>query len=262
MTIFYFTGTGNSLAVAKKIGGENAKLISIPQVIDSQTIRYKDDVIGIVFPVYSFRAPMMVRKFLDNVHFEADYIFAIGTYGSMSGPCMRYLRKQVSKKSYEFNYTNKLRMVDNYLPLFETGKQISKQGKKKTDENLAKIADDIASRKEFHVRAAIAGCMIGKIVNMDFTKSPKKYIVSDKCNKCGICQKLCLAKNITIDESVKFGDKCEACYACLHLCPQNALHHKKEKSNKRWRHPDVMVTEIINANNRTNEDKESEKEDA
>ena len=34
MTIFYFTATGNSLAVAKRIGDN---LISIPQVIDNQT---------------------------------------------------------------------------------------------------------------------------------------------------------------------------------------------------------------------------------
>jgi len=32
MTIFYFTGTGNSLAIAKSIGGS---LISIPQVLAS-----------------------------------------------------------------------------------------------------------------------------------------------------------------------------------------------------------------------------------
>jgi len=32
MTVFYFTSTGNSLTVAKAIGGE---LISIPQVINS-----------------------------------------------------------------------------------------------------------------------------------------------------------------------------------------------------------------------------------
>ncbi|MCL2234680.1 MAG: EFR1 family ferrodoxin [Firmicutes bacterium] len=251
MTIFYFTGTGNSLAVAKKIGGEDGKLISIPQVIDGQTIRFKDDVIGVVFPVYSFRTPMMVREFLSKVHFEADYIFAIGTYGSMSGPCMRYMRKH-EKKSYKFNYTNKLRMVDNYLPLFETGKQIAKQEKKHIDKNLAQIVDDISNRKEYHVRAAVAGRVIGKVVNMDFTKSPKKYIVDEKCNKCGVCAKVCLAKNITIEDEVKFDDKCEACYACLHLCPQNALHHKKEKSDKRWLHPDVTVAEIIKANNRLN----------
>jgi hypothetical protein len=38
--------------------------------------------------------------------------------------------------------------------------------------------------------------------------------------------------------------------ACLHLCPQNALHLRRERSNKRWRNPDVSLQEIIMANNR------------
>ena len=69
MTIFYFTGTGNSLAVAKGIAGDSGKLISIPQVIDSCTTEYKDDCIGIVFPVYGFRAPFMVTDFKSRLHF-------------------------------------------------------------------------------------------------------------------------------------------------------------------------------------------------
>lgn len=48
MTVFYFTGTGNSLAAAKRIGGE---FNSIPQVVDGNDLHYKDDVIGIVFPI-------------------------------------------------------------------------------------------------------------------------------------------------------------------------------------------------------------------
>ena len=58
MLIFYFTATGNSLAVAKRIGGN---LISIPQVIDSQNLKYKDDAIGIVFPIYSLEPAKIVN---------------------------------------------------------------------------------------------------------------------------------------------------------------------------------------------------------
>jgi flavodoxin len=47
MKILYFTGTGNSLAVAKRIGGE---LLSIPQEIHKKEMTYSDDAIGLVFP--------------------------------------------------------------------------------------------------------------------------------------------------------------------------------------------------------------------
>ena len=71
MTIFYFTSTGNCLSVAKRIGGT---LISIPQVINNDELEYSDDVIGIVFPVYGFFIPKMVRAFLAKAKLSADYI--------------------------------------------------------------------------------------------------------------------------------------------------------------------------------------------
>ena len=49
MTIFYYTATGNSLAVVKHIGGTP---ISIPQIVDADDLHYKDDAIGIVFPLH------------------------------------------------------------------------------------------------------------------------------------------------------------------------------------------------------------------
>ncbi len=60
MKVFYFTATGNSLAVAKKIGGE---LISIPQVMNDENLEYKDDVIGVIFPVYGCNVPKIVSRF-------------------------------------------------------------------------------------------------------------------------------------------------------------------------------------------------------
>ena len=60
MTIFYiynFTGTGNSLWVAKKIAeATGASLVSIPSIIEEKR-EYKDDVIGFVYPQYAIGLP-------------------------------------------------------------------------------------------------------------------------------------------------------------------------------------------------------------
>jgi flavodoxin len=51
--IYYFTGTGNSLAVARDIALKtDGKLIPIPSVMDKEIIKTDADVIGIVFPTY------------------------------------------------------------------------------------------------------------------------------------------------------------------------------------------------------------------
>ncbi|MCL1994366.1 MAG: EFR1 family ferrodoxin [Spirochaetes bacterium] len=246
MTIFYFTATGNSLAVAKSIAQESdGKAVSIPQVIDSPQLAFKDDSIGIVFPIYDWSLPIMVRRFLDRASLKADYLFAIGTYGSMAYGAMSKLQSQ-------FHYTNKLIMVNNYLPIFEMGKQIKKLPAKKVEENTAKIIADIKNRKPFHVKTNLVTRAMTDIRHGAFNpgKYAQGYIADEKCNACGICAKICPAKNIAVAGKANFSDSCEACMACLHLCPQNALHHKNEKSAKRWRNPNVTLNEIIAANNR------------
>jgi Pyruvate/2-oxoacid:ferredoxin oxidoreductase delta subunit/flavodoxin len=249
MTIFYFTGTGNSLAVAKRIGGT---LISIPHVVDSGELRYSDDAIGVVFPIYSFSAPKMVRRFLDKAQFQADYTFAIGTYGYQSGAAMLNVQKQAQKNGYRFDYANHLQMLDNYLPLFEMGKEMEKLPGKKTEEKLTTILNDINSRQHRKAGATPGIRAFTALLNAthSYDHFAAKYHVDDQCNQCGTCAKVCPAKNIAITDAVRFGDHCEACFSCLHHCPQNAVHLNREKSNKRWRNPDVSLKEIIDANNR------------
>lgn len=251
MIIFYLTATGNSLAVAKRIGGE---LISIPQVIDSEKLQYKDNAIGLVFPIYGWRIPRMVREFLNKVKLEADYTFAIGTYGNLAGAAMLNLQKHAKTQGFQFDYTADLLMVDNALPLFEINNQIAKLPEKKTEENTAKIVQDIHNRKTTQAKASMGErtftATIGLFDNMIYNgKQGQGYIIDDKCNKCGICAKVCPIKNITVTDKVEFSEHCIACQACVHQCSQNALHVKREKSAKRWRNPEVSLKEIIQANN-------------
>lgn len=251
MTIFYFTSTGNSLAVAKAIGG---KLISIPQVMDAPQRHYKDDVIGVVFPVYGLLPAKIVQDFLDKVKFEAEYTFAIGTYGNMPGGCMRKVQKQAEKNGCRFDYANDILMLDNFLPVFEMGAEMEKLPRKKAQENLAKIVEDIHSRKHRTAEASIGGKILtamGPLMSPN-SKGAQKYLVNDRCNQCGTCAKVCPTKNIAVADKVIFSDCCAGCLACLHHCPQNAIHLKNEKSAIRWRNPDVSLGEIISANSRTN----------
>ena len=69
MKVFFFTATGNCLAVAKQIGGE---AISIPQAIRKSNQTYKDDAIGFAFPVFDGTVPRIVRNFVGGNKFQAD----------------------------------------------------------------------------------------------------------------------------------------------------------------------------------------------
>jgi ferredoxin len=252
MTIFYFTGTGNSLAVAKRIGGN---LISIPQIVDFDNLHYKDDIIGVVFPVYALTMPNIVIRFLEEVMFEADFIFAIGTYGLSAGATISNLQQRFRKNIFHFDYVDGVRMLDNCLPQFDMEEQAAKLPGKNVDQQIAQITKNIKSRKLNNVKVSVFNkafsAFISNLLAYDkFKKSPLKYIISDQCNKCGVCVKVCPVKNITVTDKVHFNNSCESCQACVHQCPQNALHVKNERSNKRWRNPEVSLQEIITANNR------------
>ncbi len=126
MKIFYFTSTGNSLAVAKQFDTE---LYSIPQVLKENNLTFEDDKIGIVFPTYAMSTPKLVIEFLEKVNLVSPYIFAIATNGGTSGGAINYLLKVAANKGINISYTNTITMVDNYVKFFDMEKQIAEKGK-------------------------------------------------------------------------------------------------------------------------------------
>lgn len=82
--IFYFTGTGNSLYVAKELDED---IISIPQVIKEEKPEFTADRIGIVCPVYGHEMPAMVKDFIRRASFKTDYLFVVLTYGAHVHVC-------------------------------------------------------------------------------------------------------------------------------------------------------------------------------
>ncbi|MDO5294066.1 MAG: EFR1 family ferrodoxin [bacterium] len=256
MKIFYFTATGNSLSIAKEIGGE---LISIPQAIQKGQYEYEDDVIGFVFPTYCCYPPKIVREFLAKAKLKANYKFAIATYGNTMGKGgdgseMIEFGKLASAAGHKFQYLNSILMVDNFVDTFDIAKEIEKIPSKKIDENLAIIKGDIKARKNYVKDPGFMGKVISKLCKplvkgQDKGERAKKFIVNDHCIGCGICSKVCPMGNIAVDKVPNFSNKCAACYACLHACPHNAIHLKNERSAVRFRNENVTIKEIIEANN-------------
>jgi len=248
MTVFYFTATGNSLAVAKAIGGT---LYSIPQIIGNSKL-YQDDAIGVVFPIYNWGLPRMVQQFLQATSFDAPYTFAVGTYGFTYGKAMENIQSVVSRP---FDYTAGIRMADNFIPGFDQRKEAAGFGKRNVAENMNRIVTEIHAgtrsldRTNLFLRIVHPLIAANEAKNIDINTA-KRFRVDEKCNLCGICAKVCPAGNLSVTDRVTPASRCEGCLACVHLCPQNAVHVPREKNEARWKHPDVTLTEIIKANNR------------
>lgn len=99
--IFYFTGTGNSLYVAKQLE-ENP--ISIPQVIHQANLEFSADSIGIVAPVYGHEVPPMVQDFLKKAVFHTNYFYMILTYGNRHGGAAELAKQLCENCGITVNY--------------------------------------------------------------------------------------------------------------------------------------------------------------
>jgi ferredoxin len=251
MKILYFTATGNSLYIAKRLGGE---LISIPHSVKAENYEFSDDKIGFVFPVYWIAVPLYIEQFLRKVKLNSNYIFAILTYGMVDGAAPGHLLKIAAECGINFAYINSLKMVDNYLPNFDMKNQIANESKKQIEKHLNAIISDIKNSK----KQISAPSYLDKLMSAVMHKSSeaaigaglaKNFRVEETCNHCGTCAMVCPLDNIKNDNArPQFGTRCMSCLACTHNCPKNSIRLKNERSKVRYRNRHVTLKEITDAN--------------
>lgn len=114
--VFYYTATGNSLYVARQFSDAP---ISIPQIMRGRERSFSDESIGIVCPVFAGQPPKLVEKFLEESQFEAEYLYIILTYGHDESDSPEFTAKLAEKYGVFVDYITAIKMVDNYLPVFD-----------------------------------------------------------------------------------------------------------------------------------------------
>ena len=190
MTICYFTATGNSLYVAKRIGGE---LRSIPKLMWEDRPTISDDAVGVVCPVYCGEMPGMVRRFLLKAEIRTDYFFFVYTYGMSETFAKPHAAALAKQADLPLRYVNSIKMVDNFLPGFEMQNQKETAGEKRIEEQIHRVCQDIALRKVSTVPVGVVRKIGMALVHGTMGKTvlkgtaAKSYLVTDDCIQCGVC---------------------------------------------------------------------------
>ena len=125
--VFYFTGTGNCLYIAKQL---EAQPVSIPQVIHQENLHFCDKSIGIVAPVYGHEVPVMVKEFLHKATFDTDYFYMILTYGNRHGGAAELAAQMENLDSYDIIFLGYPNWnADLPMPLYTLLEQTDLSGK-------------------------------------------------------------------------------------------------------------------------------------
>ena len=254
--VFYFTGSGNSLYVAKHL---SAQPISIPQVLQDGPMEFEADEIGLIFPDYQGKAPNIVQEFAQKVKLKANYMFSVITYGLDNCLVTELWEEYAKQYGWHFDYINVVLTQDVYLDMFDQDQQRQLAAQKDEEGQIAKVVEDINSQRkwiyeitpEAHARGEQIMNMVSRFPIYPATSQNLLRIDRDLCVGCNTCVEVCPKKCFSYGNMglTNMGD-CARCYACANNCPQKAikLAGREANPNARYRHPKITLQEIVRSN--------------
>jgi len=250
--IYYFSGTGNSLAVSKQLEealSEKGCIVPLGIFENKESIEVDTDVLGFVFPVYYMNVPDVVKSFVKKLNFKTNpYIFAIATCNGSPGQSLFTLNKYLRTKGKELSSGFVIDMPGNLL-VTPPGIEVKrlKNSKNKVSEIASYINNKSTNKFEgkdnfkIHMESFVLATF-----EKNFHVSPKKFLSNSDCIGCGVCEKVCPVKNIkVVDKKPQWGNKCARCLACFHWCPKKAVViNRFLKKRNRYHHPEVSLMDM------------------
>jgi len=254
--IYYFTGTGNSLATAKAICARlgECELVSIPALAGSSAeIVPVADRVGIVCPVYVFGLPSIVAEFAQRLNLSCTgYCFAVLTTGGMGDSALHQLDGIIHKHGgRQLDASFIIRMPGNFVPLYAPP-----QGKKREDilkqaqGCIGEIAGMIDTGLIVRPGMSPLTSLLKRFMYAGFIKNvhggDKDFIADEKCTSCGTCARVCPVQNIVMEnEKPSWKHHCELCLACMHFCPVAAIQlGPKTAKRGRYKNPSVTIADM------------------
>jgi len=254
--IYYFSGTGNNMAVAKGLCENipDMHMYPITELLENKVIDEKYDMVGFSVPSYFSHIPPIVTESIKNLQFSnSQKIFSIIGCGGNRGHATEDIRQLVEAGGKRVDFEYMIIFPGNYILSYNafpkwyqnTVLKLSKKKIEQISKQLLELKENKPLRKGLFYSTKFEDALQKSIHK--YSQIGLEYKVSNECTKCSRCVQVCPVNNITMESGhLEFGPNCQQCMACIQWCPNQAIDHKDiAKERKRYHHPDILVESMI-----------------
>ena len=261
-TIYFSTGTGNSLWTAKKLSESLNETRLIPIALaGGGPINPDSENVGFIFPVHIWGIPSPVIDFLNRLEpDQSKYYFAVAVNAGQVAATLIQLQTILQGKNINLSGGFTICMPSNYIPWSGADPQDKQQKTfRKALDNINRIALSVRSKekKEPEKGPFWQNIFFSAVYRLSYSHVPqmdKSFLADEKCTGCGICEKICPAQNIALVQGKpQWRHHCEQCFACLQWCPEEAIQYGRVTTKKkRYRHPEISLKDMLACVNQKN----------
>lgn len=266
--IYYFSGTGNSLHVAKELQKRlpETTLIPLVSLLSKNAVKTAADTVGFVFPIHMTTVPPIIKDIIRKLDIKsANYIFAVATrVGTPCNTAFSKIEKILQQKGKSLDAQLILNMASND-PKFKGWRAAAQEEIAELEtvnqERLNSFAKTIMNREKYrdpdtHVTLPVNFVIehLGAFLADYSGDGGKSFYADAKCSGCGTCEKVCLSRKIKMTDQKPVWQKspsCFLCYACINFCPAQSIQIRSGRFFKfytdqqgRYFHPDATTEDI------------------
>lgn len=254
--IYFFSGTGNNLAVARTLSKllEDTDILPITTLLTHKKIDKKYQIVGFCSPAYYCHIPPIVKKSMKNLIFTpTQRVFTIVCCSGNQGHSLLDLRESVNSSNKEVNQEfsltfpgNNILLHDAYPKLYQ--KFLIKKAQKKLSKISYLILNNVKTKPASETilyKLANKNSLDQSIDTLHLKGS--LFTINEFCIYCGRCAKLCPVDNIKVTyNSVTFSNKCQQCMSCIQWCPQHAINYLNQtQTRQQYHNPEIKLMDML-----------------
>ncbi len=256
--IFYYSSTGNTkLAcqyIARNLKQVEVKLIDIAEGYEPSFESL--DLVGFATFTDFWGPPYLMQKFVESLPAQKGKpAFLFATHGGQMSNLLKILAKWVSAKGFMVVGGIGLRAPESYPPAIVRGNTSEDAPNEEEMRLLNQFIEDLNTMiagKKFRrgkVKISFLANLAPEIRRTSAKKSMgNKFVDETLCTECGVCQKACPYKAVTLNPKPVFDEeKCYGCWACFNRCPTKAIYTSKIRGAGHYRGPTAELKQKLAA---------------